>query len=144
MPIQKSLETYWMHHVYMYKEDLALNNIQWLIYQINPTKPNHIYLIYMYKEDLVLSNLQWLICHKTKRKPNSILTTYLSFICVSLSIQEVTVELIYTVILKLRSVYYLLIGHLNIHGTHVTDSNSTTNNVFFCVRFENSIYYNNY
>ena len=24
----------------------------------NPTKPNHIYLIYMYKEDLVLNNLQ--------------------------------------------------------------------------------------
>ena len=29
----------------------------------NPTKPNPIYLIYMYKEDLVLNNLQWLICH---------------------------------------------------------------------------------
>ena len=25
-----------------------------------------IYLIYMYKEDLVLNNLQWLICHKTQ------------------------------------------------------------------------------
>ena len=23
-----------------------------------------IYLIYMYKQDLVLNNLQWLICHK--------------------------------------------------------------------------------
>ena len=31
----------------------------------NPTKPNHIYLIYMYKEDLALNNLQWLICHET-------------------------------------------------------------------------------
>ena len=31
---------------------------------LNPTKPNHIYLIYMYKEDLALNNLQWLICHK--------------------------------------------------------------------------------
>ena len=29
----------------------------------NPTKPNPIYLIYMYKEDLALNNLQWLICH---------------------------------------------------------------------------------
>ena len=32
-----------------------------------------IYLIYMYKKDLVLNNLQWLICHKTKpnqTKPN--------------------------------------------------------------------------
>ena len=28
-------------------------------------KPNPIYLIYMYKEDLALNNLQWLICHKT-------------------------------------------------------------------------------
>ena len=27
---------------------------------------NHIYLIYMYKEDLALNNLQWLICHKTQ------------------------------------------------------------------------------
>ena len=35
--------------------------------QLNPAKPNHIYLIYMYKEDLALNNLQWLICHKTKQ-----------------------------------------------------------------------------
>ena len=27
---------------------------------------NHIYLINMYKLDLALNNLQWLICHKTK------------------------------------------------------------------------------
>ena len=26
---------------------------------------NHIYLRYMYKEDLTLNNLQWLICPKT-------------------------------------------------------------------------------
>ena len=26
-----------------------------------------IYLIYMYKKDLALNNLQWLICHPTKR-----------------------------------------------------------------------------
>ena len=32
----------------------------------NPTKPNPIYLIYMYKEGLALNNLQWLICHKSK------------------------------------------------------------------------------
>ena len=30
---------------------------------LNPTKQNHIYLIRMYKEDLTLNNLQWLICH---------------------------------------------------------------------------------
>ena len=56
----------------MYKEDMALNNLQWLIChktKPNQTKPNHIYLIYMYKEDLAF-NLQWLICHKTK--PNQI------------------------------------------------------------------------
>ena len=48
----------------MYKEYLALNNIQWLIY--HQTKPYPIYSIYMYKEDLALDNLQWLICHKTQ------------------------------------------------------------------------------
>ena len=36
----------------------------------NPTKPNHIYLIYMYKEDLALNNLQGLICHKTNQPTN--------------------------------------------------------------------------
>ena len=34
----------------------------------NPTRSNHIYLIYMNKEDLALNNLQWLICHKNKPK----------------------------------------------------------------------------
>ena len=28
----------------------------------------HIYLIYMYKQDLLLNNLQWLICHKIQPK----------------------------------------------------------------------------
>ena len=47
----------------MYKEDLALNNLQWLI--CHKSQQNQIiYLIYMYKEDLALNNLQWLICHK--------------------------------------------------------------------------------
>ena len=40
----------------IYKVDLALNNLQWLI--CHKIKPHHIYLIYMYKEDLVLNNLQ--------------------------------------------------------------------------------------
>ena len=40
----------------------------------NPTKPNHIYLIYMYKEDLAFNNLQWLICHKIKPNQLSHLT----------------------------------------------------------------------
>ena len=29
-----------------------------------------IYLIYMYKKDLALNDLQWLICHKTKPNQN--------------------------------------------------------------------------
>ena len=44
----------------MYKEDLALNNLQWLISHKtlpNKTQPNHIYVIYMYIEDLALNNL---------------------------------------------------------------------------------------
>ena len=54
----------------MYKKDLALNNLQWLI--CHKTQPNKIiYFIYMYKNDLALNNLQWLICHKTQ--PNKII-----------------------------------------------------------------------
>ena len=34
----------------------------------NLIKPNPICLINIYKEDLALNNLQWLICHKTKPK----------------------------------------------------------------------------
>ena len=55
----------------MNKEDLALNNLQWLICHKTKPKPNLIYLIYMNKEDLGLNNLEWLIYHKTK--PNQIL-----------------------------------------------------------------------
>ena len=33
---------------------------------LKTTKPNPMYLIDMNKEDLALNNLQWLICHKTK------------------------------------------------------------------------------
>ena len=46
--------------IYTYKENLALNNLQWFIShktKPNQTKPNHIYLMYMYKKDLVLNNL---------------------------------------------------------------------------------------
>ena len=54
--------------MYMYKEILALNNLQWLI--CRKTKPkqtkSYIYLIHMYKEDLALNNLQGLICYKTQ------------------------------------------------------------------------------
>ena len=50
-----------MYLIYMYKEDLALNNLQWSIrYKTKPnqSKQNHIHLIYMYKEDLALNDLQ--------------------------------------------------------------------------------------
>ena len=60
----------------MYKQDLALNNLQRLICQkTQPTnqptiwlcaKNKIIYLKYMYKQNLTLNNLQCLICHKTK------------------------------------------------------------------------------
>ena len=54
----------------MYKEDLALNNLQWLI--CHKTQPNQIiYILYMYKEDSALYNLQWFMCHKTQ--PNQII-----------------------------------------------------------------------
>ena len=55
----------------MYKEDLALNNLQWSICHKTQPNKNHIYLIYMYKEDLALNNLQWSISHKTQ--PNQII-----------------------------------------------------------------------
>ena len=41
----------------MHKEDLALNNQQYLIYVIKKTKPNHIYLIYLYKKDFESNDL---------------------------------------------------------------------------------------
>ena len=56
----------------MYKENLVLNNLQWLIcHKCQPNQIIYIYIMYLYKEDLALNNLQWLICHKTK--PNQIL-----------------------------------------------------------------------
>ena len=51
--------------------DLALNNLQWLMYHKTQPKQIIYILIYMYKEDLALNNLQWLICHKTQ--PNQII-----------------------------------------------------------------------
>ena len=43
----------------MNKQNLALNNLQWLI--CHKTKPNYIYLMYMDKQNLALNNLQWLM-----------------------------------------------------------------------------------
>ena len=49
----------------MYKEDLALNNMQRLICQKKKQKKNksYVYFKYMFKEDLALNNIQRLICH---------------------------------------------------------------------------------
>ena len=33
---------------------------------LNPNKPNNIYLVCVFKNDLALNNLQWLICHETQ------------------------------------------------------------------------------
>ena len=52
----------------MYKENLALNNLQWLICHKTQPNQNPIYLICMYKEDLALNNLQWSICHKPNKR----------------------------------------------------------------------------
>ena len=45
MPVQKYLETYWRHHVYTYKKELALDNQQVLIrHKIQPTHiTNHVW-----------------------------------------------------------------------------------------------------
>ena len=51
----------------MYKQDLQSNNQQCLIwYKSRPNQI--IFLIYTYKEDLALNNLKWLICDKKKIK----------------------------------------------------------------------------
>ena len=55
-----------LYLIYLYKDDLAFNNLQQVDMPLNPIKPNLIYLIYMYKEDLALNNPQSLICFKTK------------------------------------------------------------------------------
>ena len=59
-----------IYFIYMYKEDLALNNQQFLMLW-KSTIPNPIYFIYMYKEDLALNNQQFLICYESQ--PNEIL-----------------------------------------------------------------------
>ena len=61
----------------MYKGDLALNNLKWLI--CHKTQPNQILYIYifnMYKEDLALNKLQWLICHKLNQTKSYIFNIY--------------------------------------------------------------------
>ena len=49
----------WNHLTVCKSSDSFKNSINKLSLQV-------IYLIHMYKQDLALNNLQWLICHKTK------------------------------------------------------------------------------
>ena len=60
----------------MYKEDLALNNLQVLI--CHKTQPNQTksYIFNIYEEDLALNNLKWLICHKIQ--PNQCISKLLT------------------------------------------------------------------
>ena len=39
----------------------------------NPTQPNPTYFICIYKEDLALNNLQRLICHKSQLKKTKLI-----------------------------------------------------------------------
>ena len=48
--------------IYMYGEEITRND--W--YAIKPNQIKSYILICMYQEDLALNNLQWLICHKTQ------------------------------------------------------------------------------
>ena len=50
----------------MYKQDLAVNNLQWLIYHKTQPIKSYIFYIYINKQNLPLNNLQWLIWHETK------------------------------------------------------------------------------
>ena len=51
--------------MYMYKEDLALNNLQRLIW--HKTKPFHVYLIYMYKTKPKQTKTEKCVGVKTER-----------------------------------------------------------------------------
>ena len=44
---------------------------------------NPIYLIYMYKEDLALNNQQGLICHQTKPNPGHYIVEFVPLACVN-------------------------------------------------------------
>ena len=46
----------------------------------NQIKPNHIYLIYMYKNGLALNNLQGLICYDSKPNQKLFLTEDFDFV----------------------------------------------------------------
>ena len=47
-------------HLAVYKKMSSDKNV------INQMSLEFIYLMYMYKKDLALNNLQWLVCHKTQ------------------------------------------------------------------------------
>ena len=61
----------------MSKEDLAPTMVDM---PQNPTKLNSIFLIHMYKEDLALNNLQGLTCQRTKLNYSSFPTLQFFFL----------------------------------------------------------------
>ena len=65
------------------KTEILLQWLMYHKTQLNPTQPNYIYLIYMYKQDLVLNNLQGLICCKTQpnQTNDSCIQYYIHFYC---------------------------------------------------------------
>ena len=48
-----------MYLTYMYKENLALNNLLWVVCHKTQRNQTKSYLIYMYEENLVLTKPQW-------------------------------------------------------------------------------------
>ena len=44
---------------YMYKEDLGLNNLQWMIYHKNPTKTDHTLSIIPFPHASTVSETEW-------------------------------------------------------------------------------------
>ena len=61
------------NYIYIYKLDLALNNLQWL-YAIKPTKPNHVNFIYMYERIWHwMTNNGWYVMTPNLNQPNQII-----------------------------------------------------------------------
>ena len=55
------------NHLTEYKKELRLLKKCYLQNVLR----NHIYFIYLYKDDLAFKNQQWLICHKTQQNQTS-------------------------------------------------------------------------
>ena len=107
----------WNRTVYLFKMDLALNNLQrWIYYKTLPNKQN---LPFPHTH----ANKQ---TNKETKKKEKITGNFFRG-----ELERIHVE-------NDR-------GCLNIHGIHVTSNNFTNNDVvFFCVSDLQTVYYNNY